>query len=234
MVVKVFTPYSWPSIIRKTILALASLVLVTFVIFHLSGNLLLFSPDPNAFNILAKNLHGLGPLYSLAEIALLVAAVVHVTNALVNYVQNRQARPQDYVKFKSAGKPSHRGLAAVSMIVTGPLLLLFLVWHLKTFRFGPGIAQGYVTEYQGEMIRDLHQLVAEVFQNPWYVLLYVSAIMFLGLHLRHGFASAWISLGFSNPKFIPLLFSLALVVGALLATGFISLPVWLYLTGGQA
>ena len=101
MVVKVFTPYTWPSIVRKTVLALASLILVAFVITHLSGNLLLFSPDPNALNILAKNLHGLKPLYSLAEIFLLVAVVVHVTNALVNYVQNRQARPQDYALVKT-------------------------------------------------------------------------------------------------------------------------------------
>ncbi len=68
MVVKVFTPYTWPSIVRKTVLALASLIIVAFVITHLSGNMLLFSPEPNALNILAKNLHGLGPLYSLAEI----------------------------------------------------------------------------------------------------------------------------------------------------------------------
>ena len=70
------------------------------------------------------------------------------------------------------------------MIVTGCWLLLFIVIHLKTFKFGPWY------ERRRTAMRDLARLVNEEFQHPLYVVFYVLSMAVVGLHLRHGLSSA--------------------------------------------
>ena len=85
------------------------------------------------------------------------------------------------------------------MIFTGAFLFVFLLLHLKTFKFGPW----YETVENGVIVRDLYRLVIEVFQSPGYVVFYVVGMAIVFLHLRHGVSSAFQSLGVEPPALQP-------------------------------
>ncbi len=103
----------------------------------------------------------------------------------------------------------------------------FVVIHVKLFRFGPGIAEGYQAQLNGEMARDLRWVV-EVLQPIW-VLVHIVAVTLLGIHLRHGFWSMFQSLGVSSPRAHKVLKPLALAFALALCAGFIGIPIVLYL-----
>ena len=78
-------------------------------------------------------------------------------------------------------------------------------------------------------MRDLTKLTIEVFQDPIYVAVYMAVMLLLGFHLRHGIWSALQSLGANNKKLTPLLYTVAGVIGILIALGFFVLPIWIYI-----
>jgi succinate dehydrogenase / fumarate reductase cytochrome b subunit len=114
------------------------------------------------------------------------------------------------------------------MILTGIVVLIFVGVHLKSFKYGPH----YSTEVDGVVMRDLHRLVVQKFSRVEYVAGYVVAMVFLGFHLRHGFWSAFQSLGVHHPRFTPVIYGTGVVLAILLAAGFIVLPVWIFFCGG--
>lgn len=220
---------SFNSVGKKVINGLTGLGLVVFVIVHLGGNLTLFSSDSTLFNEYAKKLHDLGFFLYALEIGLLAVFVFHIVSALSVYFSKRKARQSKYFKRGNAGGASRKSLSSVSMIYTGLILLAFVVWHLVALKFGPGIAEGYVTTIKGETTRDLHRLVYEYFANPLNVILYVGVMVLLGFHLRHGFWSAFQSIGASHPKYSPVISTAGYLLAVLLAVGFLLIPVWIYI-----
>jgi len=216
----------------KYFMALTGLGWIVFVIFHLIGNLLLLSPDEEAFNRYSHTLVSLGFPLIAAEILLLIGLLVHVYAAFVVTYDNWRARSKGYEVYRSRGKPSKKTISSSSMIWTGLILLVFIPLHVYTFKYGPGIEQGYVVILDGEPVRDLRRLVVETFSNRWYVAWYVTAMVILGFHLRHGFWSAFQSLGLYHRRLTPFAYGLGVLVGVALAVGFVFIPVWVYLTGG--
>ena len=219
------------SIQKKLLNGLTGLGLIVFVIVHLAGNLSLFSKNPTAFNTYAKKLHDFGYLLYVAEIGLLFLFVFHIVSAILVYVSKRRARKDQYAKTGFAGGKSKKSISSISMIYTGIILLAFVVWHVISFRFGPGIDDGYVTEIKGEQARDLHRLVYEYFTDPLYVIIYVVVMILLGLHLRHGFWSTFQTLSLNNPKYSSLIYTAGLLFAILMAAGFLLIPVWIYFSG---
>ncbi len=217
---------------RKFLLAVTGLCLVGFVIVHLMGNLLLLV-GPEAFNAYAHRLMSLGPLLYVAEGLLLAVFLIHIVTAITVTWGNWKARPSGYQTARDQGGPSRMTLSSKTMIWTGLVLLVFLIVHLITFKYGPGIEEGYATSLDGEPVRDLYRLVAEWFGNGIYVAYYVISMGLLGFHLRHGFWSAFQSLGGFHPRLTPLAYSLGIVAGVILAGGFLGLPVWFFLVGGR-
>ena len=202
---------------------------MVFLVIHLAGNLLLYSPHPEHINEYTQSLRDKGWLLTLAEIGLLLAFVVHIALATVTALRNRSARGvQGYAVTKTKGGPSKNTLGSRNMIITGAVTLAFLIVHLKNFRFGPGPAAGYVTSAQGRDIWDVHQLIVDDFHRGGLVAFYVACIFFLGFHLRHGFWSAFQSLGAMNPRWSRPVYALALIIAVLLALGFLCIPLWIY------
>lgn len=213
---------------RKLITGLTGLGLVAFVATHLLENMLLFRSDPNAYNAYVAWLHSFGGLLTLAELGLAALFLVHILNSLWIKKTNLVARPIGYRMARSKGGPTRSNLASRNMAITGTILLAFLILHILQFRFGPGVAQGYVTTVKGEDAVDLRRLVVEVFHNPVYAAIYVGAMLFLGFHVRHGFWSMFQTLGAMSPRFTKPIHFLGLVVGILLACGFLLIPIWIY------
>lgn len=215
---------------RKVLTGITGLGLTIFVLVHMAGNLGYFSSDPDAYNKYADFLiSGTGPLIYVVEIGLLAFALMHIYLGIKIYFGKREARPVDYKKYRSAGKPSKQTGSSRTMIFTGMVILIFLVIHLQTFKFGPGMEEGYVaTLDDGSQIRDLKRLVTEKFQHPLYAFGYPAVMLLLGFHLRHGIWSAFQSLGATNPRITPILYTVGGLVAALIAIGFLILPLYIY------
>ena len=132
---------------------------------------------------------------------------------------------------KRAGHTSRKTLASTTMIVTGTWLLLFIVIHLKTFKFGPW----YDTPRRA--MRDLRGWCTRSSSKPFYVVFYVLSMAVVGLHLRHGLSSAFQSLGVDHPRYNGFILKAGLTVAILMALGFAAIPIVIYLSssaGGRS
>lgn len=216
---------------RKVLTGLTGLGLCLFVLGHLLGNLQLFV-NAELFNGYAQKLESLGPILWLIELALIAVFASHAALGVSIALKKQKARPVKYSMYKSAGGNSKQSTSSKSMIVTGSIILLFTIIHVITFKFGPGIKEGYVTTLHGEEARDMYKLVIEKFQNPLYAFGYSGIMLLLGLHLRHGFWSAFQSLGANNKKYSSTIYAGGLIFAVLMALGFLVLPMWIFLTKG--
>ncbi|MCG8606576.1 succinate dehydrogenase cytochrome b subunit [bacterium] len=215
------------SVGKKLVMAITGLAMTIFLVEHLSGNLLLLSSNPDPYNKYADFLLSFGSLLIVAEVILIAILVFHVFSGISVARGKAAARPERYHKKADAGGASKKSIASSTMIYTGIITFVFLAIHLKTFKFGPY----YTAVVDGKEIRDLHRLVGEVFQNPYYVIWYVGALVFLGFHLRHGFWSAFQSLGVHHPRYTPLIYIIGIVTAVILTVGFVGIPIWFYFTG---
>ena len=199
---------------RKVVMALTGLVLFGFVVGHMLGNLQVYL-GPEAMNhyaeFLREMLHGAG--LWVARAVLLVAVVLHIWAAVSLSLESRRARPQGYRVEK------HRAstYASRTMIWSGPLLALFIVYHLAHLTLGtahPEFVEGDV----------YHNFVSGF--SHWPVsLLYVAAMLALGLHLYHGVWSMLQTVGLSHPRWNPLRTAFAAGITALVVLGNVSFPV---------
>ncbi len=221
------------SVGRKVLTGITGLGLALFVLVHMVGNLTFFSSNTNAYNAYSHALISLGPLFYAIELGLLAFVLVHIVVGIKIYIGKKAARPVDYSEYRSAGEPSKQSLSSRTMILTGAVLLVFTVLHLVSFKYGPGIAEGYVVNVEGESMRDLRRLLIEKFQSPLYAFGYPAVMILLGFHLRHGIWSALQSLGAMNPRLTPAVYAAGGVLAALIAVGFLILPLWIFFGGAS-
>ncbi|HET6527275.1 MAG TPA: succinate dehydrogenase cytochrome b subunit [Balneolaceae bacterium] len=213
---------------RKVLTGITGIGLIIFVILHLLGNLQLFS-DTNAFNLYTYNLESLGWILYVLEALLALAFILHAWLGISIWLKRRKAKPTGYKDFKSKGSPSHYNWSSASAIFTGIVLLIFLVLHLKTFKFG---ATDMMT-VAGQQMRDLKTLVIDTFQNPWYAFGYTFVMILLGFHVADGMWSAFTSLSMKRRKFSNVFYVISVIFAILLAVGFLFIPLYIYFTGGQ-
>lgn len=209
---------------RKILTGITGVLLVIFIITHLLGNLQLLYSDPTPFNTYGLKLQNFGVLLYIIEILLGLTFLLHAYIGVAIYLRKRKARKQGYEVYKSKGGPSKQSVASRTMIITGIVLLVFLVIHLIQFRFGATEE----TMIGQEAARNLHLLVMQTFSNIGWVIFYVGVTLLLGFHLRHGIWSALQSLSAMKPSWSKGIYSAAFVLGALLALGFVILPVLIY------
>ncbi len=213
--------FLFSSIGKKTVMALSGLFLCTFLVVHLWGNLYLFK-GREAFNhyseAMVKN-----PLIRMMEIVLFLGFIFHIADAIRLSVENKKARPISYARKKYSVKSS--GVARY-MGVTGAIVFIFLVLHLNTFfvRFRFGSYAENLTMYDG---------VVEAFSHLWYAGLYVLAMLLMGLHLIHGFQSAFQTLGINHWKLTPWIKGAGYVYSILISVGFASMPVYFHFFYGR-
>lgn len=224
----------WSSVGKKVINAIAGLALCAFISVHLLGNLALLTGKAEAFNKYAHFLLNTGVALYFAEAGIVIFLLGHMITGTAVWWNKQTARPEAYRKSGGAGSPSRMTLSSRTMIYTGAVLLIFTVLHLITFKYGPGVAQGYAVTIDGVVMRDLFRLTVEVFSQPLYVIWYVFAMAFMGFHLRHGFWSAFQSLGANHPRYMPVIEGFGFLFAVVMALGFLIIPIVIYLKGGAA
>jgi succinate dehydrogenase / fumarate reductase cytochrome b subunit len=177
---------------------------------------------PEVFNDYSHMLIS-NPLIIPIEIGLLAIFLVHIYKAVRMYMANTAARPVAYGKKEMAGHTSRKSFASSTMIWSGLFILVFVIIHVKQFKFG-----SWYQTVSDNAVRDLFRTEVEVFQNPLWVVVYVVATLLVGLHLRHGIASAFQSLGLDHPVYTRRLTWLGIGFAVLIGVGLATIPVWVY------
>jgi succinate dehydrogenase / fumarate reductase cytochrome b subunit len=205
----------WSSIGKKLMMAITGLSFCAFLAAHLAGNLTIYAGQ-NTFNSYAEHLHSLGPLVTVAELGLLMFAVIHVLTGLTLFYQNTTARGGRYAVNKKGGG---RTIGSATMPYTGILLLVFVVVHLINFHF---VDKSNTT---------IFQIVSEKFTNPLWVIIYMAAMIIAAVHVSHGFWSAFQSIGANHSKYMPIIMVFSIIFSLIIAVGFGLIPLYLSVSG---
>ena len=176
------------SIPLKAVMALTGIVLYGFVFVHMVGNIQLYQ-GPEKINGYAAFLKSVPPLLWGTRITLLASVLLHALAAFTLWRRNLAARPVGYAHqdFQAAGITSR------TMYWTGPVIGLFVVYHLLHFTLGSAHPQFSHT--------DVYTNVVVGFSNVWVSAFYVLAMVALGFHLFHGGFSLLQTLGLRTPKY---------------------------------
>ncbi len=213
------------SVMKKQAMGITGLLLCGFLVSHLAGNCLIYV-GPEAFNTYAHTLVT-NPLIYVAEAILALIFLSHIGLAARLTIENKMARPTNYYMRQATGRGST--LASSTMPITGLIILIFLVLHIIQFKFGAY----YEATYNGVVMRDLYRLLIEYFSSPLAVAWYIFCMLALGLHVSHGFWSAFQSIGFNHPKYTPVLKLASKLFALLVTVGFSALPIYCYLQGAK-
>jgi succinate dehydrogenase / fumarate reductase cytochrome b subunit len=199
---------------KKAIMGVTGIVLVGFVVGHMLGNLQVYL-GPEAMNgyavFLREALHGTG--LWIARTVLAIAAVLHVWAATSLTLTSRSARPVGY----RAMEHRESTYASRTMRWSGPILLLFVVYHVMHLTFGtvhPSFVEG-----------DVYHNFVSGFRSVPVSLAYIAAMLALGLHLYHGTWSMLQSLGLSHARYNHLRHALSTLVTVAVVAGNVSFPV---------
>ena len=181
------------TIALKLAMAISGLIFVGFVLLHMYGNLKALDGH-DAFNEYAHHLRTFGEpmlpyggLLWIIRLTLIASLVVHVGAAVALWRRAGAARTQKYAVKKNVGS----SLSSRTMRWGGLALLLFLVWHLINFTIGK-------VNISGGETNDPYNLMVDTFDVWWMTVIYLVAMVALGMHLHHGTWSSLQTLGLTN------------------------------------
>jgi len=213
------------SVGTKILIGVTGFCLFLYFLTHIAGNALAFF-GPTVFNgyshLLLSN-----PLIPVIEVLLGLIFIVHIFKTVKMYLSNQQARPIAYARKEYAGAPSRKTFSSSTMIFSGLWLLVFVIIHVKQFKYGPE----YLDPVTG--VRDLYRLEMENFASPLLLAFYLLSMAVVGSHLWHGFASSFQSVGISHSKWTPRLLVTGKVVAVIIAGSFIVIALWAHFVGGR-
>jgi len=215
----------------KYIMAVTGVLLFLFVVGHLIGNLQIFGP-PELINKYGHFLHSKPLLLWCVRLGLLIIVGLHISTATHLALTNKEARPVNYAA------PSAYGSTWQSryMLVSGLVILAFVLYHLAHFTAMLPAVNGVgdfrnlqATLPGGEKGHDVYAMVVLGFQVWWVTLFYLVAQALLFVHLGHGLASMFQSLGFRDRVWWPRIECFAKVVSTAIFMGYALIPIAIYL-----
>ncbi len=209
------------TVAMKLLMATTGALFVFYVLMHMYGNLKLFA-GAATFDGYAHHLRTLGePILPykgflwLFRILLIASLIGHAYSAFFLWSKANGARRNRYA-VRAAGTVA---LKSKVMRWGGVALLLFLVFHLIQFTISKVNFNGAVTDAQ--INGSPYALVVASFQLWWVVLIYLLALLALGLHLQHGVWSGAQTLGLTGtPGARQAYKTIAAFIAALVVVGF--------------
>jgi succinate dehydrogenase / fumarate reductase, cytochrome b subunit len=178
---------------KKYIMAFTGLALFGFVIIHMLGNLQLFA-GAEAINEYAHLLKSKAPLLWGARIGLLAFAALHIVTAIQLVLRNRAARP---VNYGNGAAPVGASLSSRTAAISGTIILIFIIYHLLHFTVGVTNPE-FLALRDANGNHDVYEMVVRGFGNPIVSIFYLIVMAMLCLHLSHGIASMFQSLGLKS------------------------------------
>ncbi len=204
---------------RKLLMAITGLFLCSFLIVHLVGNLALFYSSED-FNMYTRFMSTNG-MIRIAEIILFLGIIAHAVDAVMLTKANKKARPVKYAMDKKKSTWVSRNMG-----ITGSLVLAFILIHLNTFLVTYKFGEVAQVTIDGEQVKDMYSVVVTAFGMKFYSVGYIIALAILGMHLNHGFQSAFQSLGLNHKRYTPGIKKAGKIFAILITIGFIAFPVY--------
>ena len=211
---------------KKWVMALTGIGLIGFSLAHMVGNLKMFLPDVDGRADIDVYGEALRDLFSpilpehvflwIMRTGLIVLFALHVHAAYALTLVNRRARPTEYQSRRDYVVADYAGR---TMRWSGFIFLAFLLFHLADFTWGIKPAAPEAWE-RGAVFANF----VATFSRPAVTILYVVAMVLLGIHLYHGAWSMFQSLGINHPKFNLWRRWFAIGVAAVITAGFIAPP----------
>ncbi|SOE14355.1 succinate dehydrogenase subunit C [Streptomyces sp. 2323.1] len=209
----------WHSTVgKKTVMAVSGLIMLLYLVVHMLGNLKIFF-GPGEFNHYAHWLRTIGAPFMhqewtlwLVRVVLVAAVVAHAVSAYQLSRRDIRARPEAYVHKKPRASYATR-----TMRWGGIILGLFLVWHLLDLTTGTVHPGGFRPGHP-------YQNVVDTFSTWYGNVIYLVAMLALGLHIRHGFWSAAQTLGVGSRRRDRALKTTANLLALVLTVGFVAVP----------
>jgi succinate dehydrogenase / fumarate reductase cytochrome b subunit len=208
------------SLARKVVMALSGLFLVFFLGQHFVINFTsVIAPD--TFNSWSHFM-GYNPLVQyLLQPILITGVIVHFVMGFVLELQNRAARGS--VRYASYKGSANASWISRNMIISGLVVLAFLGLHFYDFWL-PEMAYKYV-EVNPEDATRYHEETVHKFEPFWRTVIYVISFILLALHLLHGFASSFQTMGVNN-KYSSAIKIFTKVYAVLIPAGFIFIALY--------
>jgi succinate dehydrogenase / fumarate reductase cytochrome b subunit len=198
-------------------MALTGLFLIVFLKIHLIGNsLLLLNDNGESFSGFVEFMEH-NPAIKFMSVILMAGFIIHIIQGIDVWVSNRKAKGTTYAVNTNA----NASIFSKYMFWFGVMIFIFLVLHLGNFWFGLKVSGTIKQE-------ELYDTVIAAFKNPVYVFVYVIGIIALHMHLRHGFQSAFQSLGLNHLKWTPLIKFIGLLYSIIVPLGFLIIPIYVY------
>lgn len=210
-------------------MSLTGLFLVLFLAVHLAGNLqLLYDDGGVAFNVYAQFMTT-NPLIKFSSYGLYAFILLHTIQGLMVWRMNRTARgAQGYAVQRTRATGTSAGVAR-RMGWLGVVIFVFLVLHMYQFWLQMKLGALPMVVVDGMEVKDLYGAVQAVYHNPVFVLVYVVSMIVVGLHLWHGFQSAFQTLGLNHRKYTPLIKTVGKFYAVAVPALFALIPVYMYL-----
>jgi len=225
-----FSKFLTSSIGQKLIMSLTGLFLITFLVVHLIGNFQLLIPDGGeTFNLYAKFMTT-NPIIKFTSYGLYAFILLHAFQGWFLWAKNRKARGGERYAVTTTRATGTNGSLAKNMGALGTIIALFLVIHMGQFWFKMKMGDLPMQVYDGKEVNDLYEPVKAAFTNIWFVLFYVISMLFIGMHLMHGFQSAFQTLGLNHKKYTPFIKLLGNAYSILIPLGFAIIPIVFYVT----
>ena len=203
----------------KALMAATGLLLLAFVLAHMAGNLQVFAGREKV-NAYAAFLKGLGPGLWIARIGLLAVFVTHVWAALRVSRRSREARPVGYEEKRNLCT----SYAARTMLVSGLLVLAFVIFHLLHFTLGAYDPAGVYERLDAAGRPDVYGMVIAGFRHVPTTVAYVIAQAILCLHIAHGGSSFFQTLGLRSRRSRRCADLAGPVLAAVILLGNVSMP----------
>jgi succinate dehydrogenase / fumarate reductase cytochrome b subunit len=203
----------WASPIgRKALMAVTGVVLFAYVLVHMLANLQIYE-GPAQINRYAELLRVSPPLLWSVRVVLLASFLVHAIAGIQLALERRRARPVAYGTWAAAGSTP----ASRTMIWSGLLILLFVLYHLLDLTLGPANPDFVAGDVYHNVVASLGRALAS--------LAYLVAMLALAFHLWHGLWSMFQSLGTSSAGAAGGIRRAAALFATLVALGFASIPI---------
>lgn len=201
------------------IVAVTGVILILFVVGHLLGNLQIFL-GPEWINGYAQHLRDLGPLLWAIRAFLVIVVVAHIYYTIRLAIENRRARPTAY-RRKEIVKAT---LASRTMVMSGLILLVFIIYHLLHFTFRTTDPRFLTLAKDPLGHYDVYAMMVLGFSKPLVSAFYILGMFLLAMHLSHGSSSFFQSLGWNDQKLAPRLAFAGRIFAWLLFVGYSSIP----------
>ncbi|HMM10471.1 MAG TPA: succinate dehydrogenase cytochrome b subunit [Bacteroidales bacterium] len=214
----------YASITKKILMGVMGLFLSSFLVVHLSINLLILFDDNRFLFNQAAHFMATNPIIQTFQWVLFLAFVLHIILGIVLQVQNWLARP---IGYKVKGY-SEQSFFSKYMIHTGLVVFIFLIIHFANFFIKAKFGMTDQIVYDGKEMDDLGLLIVNLFKDGYYVAFYIVSILLLGFHLEHGFQSAFQSLGLNHPVYTRWIKIFGTIFSIVITLGFIAIPVVIY------